>query len=414
MRKNRQIYDSFEMYDLDGTFLCFCSIRKAKNYVVKKDLATWIDDNHHPIDNNDVVFINDYETAKHLIATHMHSYSVNTDNSVSLAYPCFYSISANKIVKKFQLKFKSRAKTNPNEHFNTELKPSVKQFNDAYYQQKLENRCVCCGTTEYLTRHHVIPYMYRKHLHGKFKDNNHHDVLPICYECHRKYELEADVFKLELAYQYHIPQNLESIKTEVEVRNEQILKARYIIKQFFNQEFCSENANSTDHLLQLHKTNDKTHNTTIPANRLEELAKIAVQKPIVLNPNSDDELEKYLLPRKTVGEMVLRQASSVTYLVNQIRSECKMLDNDNKNCNNSHISNNSKPMIRKKKSGESLENYMNYLYQHPNYHHPLIQKLIGLIEDEIYQFIFAWRNHFLEYAKPKYMPNHWDAYKKYD
>lgn len=405
MQKNRKIYDSFEMYDLDGTFLCFCSIRKAKNYVVKKDLATWIDDNHQPIDNNDVVFINDYETAKHLIGAKL--------NSVGVAYPCFYSISANKIVKKFQLKFKSRAKTNPNEHFSTE-KSSVKQFNDAYYQQKLENRCVCCGTTEYLTRHHVIPYMYRKHLHGKFKDNNHHDVLPICYECHRKYELEADVFKLELAYQYNIPQNLESIKTEVEVRNEQIMKARYIIKQFFNQEFGLENMPSSNNLLQLHKKNDKTNNATIPANRLEELTKIAVQKPIVLNPNSDDELEKYLLPRKTVGEMVLRQASSVTYLVNQIRSECKMLDNGNKNCNNSHISNNAKPMIRKKKSGESLENYMNYLYQHPNHNHSLIQKLIGLIEDEIYQFIFAWRNHFLEYAKPKYMPNHWDAYKKYD
>ena len=71
-------------------------------------------------------------------------------------------------------------------------------------------------------------------------------------------------------------------------------------------------------------------------------------------------------------------------------------------------------MIRNKKSGESLESYMNYLYSHPNYHQPMVQKLIALIEDQIYQFIFKWRNHFLEHAKPKYMPEHWDVYKKYD
>ena len=372
MNKNKKIYDSFEMFDLDGTFLCFCSIKKAKNYI-KKDLAHWLDEHNMPIDNYDVIFIGSHDDA-----------IINQLNGID-SYPCFYSISLNKTVKKFQLKFKSCAKNNENGKISTKLKPFVKNFNDSYYQQRLENRCVCCGTTEFLTRHHVIPYMFRKHLHGKFKDNSHHDVLPICYECHRKYELEADVFKLELAYQYHVPQSFESIKTELEIRNEQILKARYIIKGFFNQEQNSiSNAN------------------TIPVSRLEELAKIAVQKPIVLNPNSDDELEKYLLPVKTVGELVLRKAASVTYLVKQIRSECKQLYPHEK------------PMIRKKKSGESLENYMNYLYNHPNYHHPIVQKLIELIEYQIYQFIFKWRNHFLEHAKPKYMPEHWDVYKRYD
>lgn len=57
---------------------------------------------------------------------------------------------------------------------------------------------------------------------------------------------------------------------------------------------------------------------------------------------------------------------------------------------------------------------MNYLYSHPNYHQPMVQKLIALIEEQIYQFIFKWRNHFLEHAKPKYMPEHWDVYKRYD
>ena len=372
MKKNRQIYDSYEMYNLSGEKLSFCSHRKARSYVVKKEIATWLDDKFNEIPNEDIILINEDNMVNISNINHI-------DLSIleSHPLPIYYSLSKKQVIKKFRLNFQAniqKAKDNNQK----------KQFDDQYYQQKLENVCVCCGTTEYLTRHHVIPYMYRKYLHGKFKDNNHHDVLPMCYECHRKYELEADDFKLQLAYQYHVPINLENIKTEVEVKNEQILKARYIIKQFFNNDLYPESSKQN----------------IIPIERLEQLGQLAIQKPIILNPSSDDELEKYMLPRKTMGEIVLRQASSISHIVNDIRTKIK--------AESINIS------LRKKKSGESLEKYMNYLYQHTNYDHPIIQQTIQDIENEIYKFIFAWRNHFLEHAKPEYMPKYWDVFKKYD
>ena len=57
--KNRQIYDSYEMYNLSGEQLSFCSQRKARSYVVKKEIATWLDNDFNEITNEDVIFINE-------------------------------------------------------------------------------------------------------------------------------------------------------------------------------------------------------------------------------------------------------------------------------------------------------------------------------------------------------------------
>lgn len=39
----------------------------------------------------------------------------------------------------------------------------------------------------------------------------------------------------------------------------------------------------------------------------------------------------------------------------------------------------------------------------------VVEKLVLGGHDEIQEFVEMWRNHFLEYAKPKYMPNYWDV-----
>lgn len=70
----------------------------------------------------------------------------------------------------------------------------------------LENECVRCGTTESLTKHHVVPYMYRKHFPEELKSRNHHDVLSMCVPCHERYERFADSLKHDLLKETgHIP-----------------------------------------------------------------------------------------------------------------------------------------------------------------------------------------------------------------
>lgn len=65
-----------------------------------------------------------------------------------------------------------------------------------------ENKCVVCGTTEKLTRHHVVPKRYRKHLPYDMKANMEYDVFPLCVQCHTKYEESALDFDRELCDQY--------------------------------------------------------------------------------------------------------------------------------------------------------------------------------------------------------------------
>lgn len=75
---------------------------------------------------------------------------------------------------------------------------------DAFYENKLENKCVVCGSNTQLTQHHVVPYSYRKHFPDNIKKHSSHDVLPICDECHIKYEVEADKLRIFLEEKYNV------------------------------------------------------------------------------------------------------------------------------------------------------------------------------------------------------------------
>jgi exonuclease 3'-5' domain-containing protein 2 len=70
---------------------------------------------------------------------------------------------------------------------------------------EMNNICVDCGTDEFLTRHHVIPYSYRKHFPVELKTHNFHDVLAMCITCHDEYERKADILKQEIADEYDVP-----------------------------------------------------------------------------------------------------------------------------------------------------------------------------------------------------------------
>lgn len=65
-------------------------------------------------------------------------------------------------------------------------------------KNRRDNRCVVCGTHEHLTRHHAVPYAFRKHFPNIYKNNNSADVIPVCREHHNEYEVFADDEKRKL------------------------------------------------------------------------------------------------------------------------------------------------------------------------------------------------------------------------
>lgn len=91
---------------------------------------------------------------------------------------------------------------------------------DAYYLSSKKNMCVKCGTEdlEELTKHHVVPHMYRKFMPIHIKSRSSFDILPICFEHHDEYERFADALKQELADKYEAPLNAVVLSDEEQAK----------------------------------------------------------------------------------------------------------------------------------------------------------------------------------------------------
>lgn len=75
---------------------------------------------------------------------------------------------------------------------------------DPFYLNKKKSICVCCGTEDKLTKHHCIPYRYRKHFPLCYKESMSHDILLLCVDCHNKYEVHSKEYDKELLKNYNI------------------------------------------------------------------------------------------------------------------------------------------------------------------------------------------------------------------
>ncbi len=97
------------------------------------------------------------------------------------------------------------------------------QIGDAYALGEKYNKCVVCGTEDDLTRHHIVPYTYRKHFPETMKSHNSHDVVPICVDCHGEYEENYGIeLKYVLAKKYDAP-----LESETKINTDLTLVVKY-------------------------------------------------------------------------------------------------------------------------------------------------------------------------------------------
>lgn len=150
--------------------------------------------------------------------------------------------------------------------------------NRGFGLEEIHNRCVVCGSEEYLTRHHIVPYCYRKYFPEELKSHNFHDVVSMCASCHDSYERKADELKLELAIKYNAPLN-----AGIEVDNK-------LIK-----------------LVKIAKT--LLYTKSIPKKRIDFLKKV-LKTELNVGRLSNSKIEKisnmeYVKIKKTHGEIVM-------------------------------------------------------------------------------------------------------------
>lgn len=86
-----------------------------------------------------------------------------------------------------------------------------------YYKERKLNICVVCGTSKNLTRHHIVPLAFRKHLPEDYKSANCFDIIPICVRHHALYELEAAKEKQRWFDLFNISLKDDRFKTPIEL-----------------------------------------------------------------------------------------------------------------------------------------------------------------------------------------------------
>lgn len=76
---------------------------------------------------------------------------------------------------------------------------------DPLLEEGKPNHCVVCGITENLTRHHIVPYSFVKHVKFATRSDVICDIMPLCRPCHDRYEDKSYEKRLELAQRFDCP-----------------------------------------------------------------------------------------------------------------------------------------------------------------------------------------------------------------
>lgn len=100
-----------------------------------------------------------------------------------------------------------------------------------YYKEQVENRCVCCGIYENMTRHHVFPYMFKSRLPVQYKSRSNYDILPVCSSCHESYERVADLLKRDLEQKVTKETSIAIDKDEIK-KIKSVLASRRFLEQY--------------------------------------------------------------------------------------------------------------------------------------------------------------------------------------
>jgi hypothetical protein len=138
---------------------------------------------------------------------------------------------------------------------------------DKYYLQERKNICVVCGTNANLTKHHIVPRMYRAHFDEELKNHTAFDVLPVCYTCHESYEVHATAFKKELLAELSIERNNNSGKVIDTERKKVCVAASALLR--FNEAIPEERRNKLIGVVRAYYGQDEITNAD-----LEEAATI--------------------------------------------------------------------------------------------------------------------------------------------
>lgn len=143
---------------------------------------------------------------------------------------------------------------------------------DSFTLEPKENQCVVCGTKELsdLTKHHVVPYEYRKHFPLVVKSRSSHDIVIVCNDHHSEYEGEHAI---------HLKRKLLNEVEEADKRDPGYKKRKKLkIASEFSKLLLDDQKNiPLDRFMELVKRIEKYIKKEVTFETLEELADLHIK-----------------------------------------------------------------------------------------------------------------------------------------
>ncbi|XP_045134469.1 exonuclease 3'-5' domain-containing protein 2-like isoform X2 [Portunus trituberculatus] len=90
-------------------------------------------------------------------------------------------------------------------NFEPTGRPQAEREDGEFYLQERLNVCVVCGQKDSYIRKNVVPHEYRKHFPSLLKHHQNHDVLLLCFPCHRKSNMLDAQLRMQLGKEFQAP-----------------------------------------------------------------------------------------------------------------------------------------------------------------------------------------------------------------
>ncbi|KAK3882734.1 hypothetical protein Pcinc_012907 [Petrolisthes cinctipes] len=84
-------------------------------------------------------------------------------------------------------------------------RPQAESGDGAFYLQSRLNVCVVCGCQDSYTRKSIVPHEYRRHFHRLLKHHQNHDVVLLCFPCHRVSNMVDNTLRVQLGEEFGAP-----------------------------------------------------------------------------------------------------------------------------------------------------------------------------------------------------------------
>lgn len=248
---------------------------------------------------------------------------------------------------------------------------------DNYYLTEKHNRCVVCGTEEFLSRHHVMPRVFRRYMPEEIKEHSHHDVLLLCLDCHMRYERNGDHYKREICQKLDLSMNECWQNYDPEV-DRAVRAARALLSERLWEVKVKETPQ---------ERLDKLQDQMKSLGRLDAI-KLARDFFGVGLSVAKQYVENGILPESFSLDVSQTKNAETT------REEWRKIVQEY--LGKEKITQEDIQAVSKQKAWTPLEG-------HDNYGKSVLDKI-----GDFQEFIESWRKHFLDIMNPQFLPEHWE------